>query len=91
MDTGRTFTTGSGAEGKFYSLPALAEQGFPTLAKLPVSIRIVLESVLRCVDGRKVSEKDVANLEIEKQKLKTLGHGLATLLLWSMLMQLMRN
>ncbi len=62
MDTLRTFTTGSGAEGKFYSLPALAEQGFLNLSRLPVSIRIVLESVLRCVDGRKVTEKDVANL-----------------------------
>ncbi|MBK1881461.1 aconitate hydratase [Luteolibacter pohnpeiensis] len=62
MDTLRTFTTGSGAEGKFHSLPALAEQGFPNLSKLPVSIRIVLESVLRCVDGRKVTEEDVKNL-----------------------------
>jgi aconitate hydratase len=62
MDTLRTFKTGSGTDGKFHSLPALAEQGFPNLAKLPVSIRIVLESVLRCVDGRKVSERDVANL-----------------------------
>ncbi|MEP2775830.1 MAG: aconitate hydratase [Luteolibacter sp.] len=62
MDTLRTFTTGSGASGKFHSLPALAEQGFPNLAKLPVSIRIVLESVLRNVDGRKVTEEDVKNL-----------------------------
>jgi aconitate hydratase len=62
MDTLRTFATGSGAEGKFYSLPALAEQGFPNLSRLPVSIRIVLESVLRCVDGRKVSVEDVTNL-----------------------------
>ncbi len=62
MNTLRTFKTGSGAEGKFHSLPALAEQGFPNLKKLPVSIRIVLESVLRCVDGRKVTEDDVTNL-----------------------------
>jgi len=62
MDTLRTFTTGSGAEGKLHSLPALAEQGFPDLSKLPVSIRIVLESVLRNVDGRKVTEDDVKNL-----------------------------
>ncbi|MDA0767499.1 MAG: aconitate hydratase [Verrucomicrobia bacterium] len=62
MDTLRTFTTGSGSEGRLYSLPALAEQGFPHLAKLPVSIRIVLESVLRNVDGRKVTEDDVRNL-----------------------------
>ena len=61
MDTLRTFTTGSGTEGKFHSLPALAEK-FPNIAKLPVSIRIVLESVLRNVDGRKVTEEDVANL-----------------------------
>jgi len=62
MDTLRTFKTGSGADGKFYSLPALAEQGFPNLVRLPVSIRIVLESLLRNCDGLKVSEHDVKNL-----------------------------
>ncbi|WP_411826980.1 aconitate hydratase [Luteolibacter sp. AS25] len=62
MDTIKTFTTGSGASGNFHSLPALAEQGFPNINKLPVSIRIVLESVLRNVDGRKVTEEDVKNL-----------------------------
>ncbi len=58
----RTFTTGSGKEGKFHSLPALAEKGFPNLSKLPVSIRIVLESLLRNNDGLKVSDKDIQNL-----------------------------
>ncbi|MBK1828581.1 aconitate hydratase [Haloferula rosea] len=62
MDTLRTFTTGSGTDGKFQSLPALAEQGFPNISRLPVSIRIVLESVLRNVDGLKVTEEDVRNL-----------------------------
>jgi len=63
LDVVRSFTTGSGAEGKFYSLPALAESGkAPNLDRLPVSIRIVLESVLRNVDGRKVNEVDVENL-----------------------------
>ncbi|MGE9267814.1 MAG: aconitate hydratase [Verrucomicrobiales bacterium] len=62
MDTIRTFTTGSGSEAHFHSLPALAEQGFPGIKRLPVSIRIVLESVLRHVDGRKVTEDDVRNL-----------------------------
>ncbi|MCX6866465.1 MAG: aconitate hydratase AcnA, partial [Verrucomicrobia bacterium] len=62
MNTLRTFTTGSGTEGKFHSLPALAEQGFPNLPRLPVSIRIVLESLLRNNDGLKVTDKDVANL-----------------------------
>ena len=58
MNTLRTFTTGTGAEGKLHSLPALAEQGFPNLSRLPVSIRIVLESLLRNNDG----EKDISNL-----------------------------
>lgn len=57
-----TFTTGNGTEGQFYSLPALAEGGYPQLHRLPVSIRIVLESLLRNCDGLKVTEKDVANL-----------------------------
>ena len=62
MNTLRTFTTGSGTEGKYYSLPALAEQGYPGISRLPVSIRIVLESLLRNHDGLKVTDKDVANL-----------------------------
>ncbi len=62
MNTLRTFTTGSGTQGNFHSLPALAQQGFPNLSKLPVSIRIVLESLLRNNDGLKVSEKDITNL-----------------------------
>lgn len=63
FDVVRSFTTGDGAEGKFHSLPALAESGVaPNLDKLPVSIRIVLESVLRNCDGRKVTEVDVKNL-----------------------------
>ncbi|MDE0594590.1 MAG: aconitate hydratase AcnA [Roseibacillus sp.] len=62
MDTLRTFPTGAGSQGQFYSLPALSEQGFPNLSRLPVSIRIVLESVLRNVDGKKVTEEDVRNL-----------------------------
>src|SRR6056297_2944686 len=63
LDVVRSFTTGSGAEGQYYSLPALAEAGIaPNISKLPVSIRIVLESVLRNVDGRKVTGEDVKNL-----------------------------
>ena len=63
MDTLRTFKTGNGQDGTFYSLPALKEAGVaPDLDRLPVSIRIVLESVLRNCDGKKVSESDVRNL-----------------------------
>ncbi|BEU95920.1 aconitate hydratase [Acidovorax sp. DW039] len=55
------FETTSGKKGKFYSLPALAKQ-FPHIQRLPVSIRIVLESVLRNCDGRKVTPEHVEQL-----------------------------
>lgn len=48
--------------GEIYSLPALAEKGFAKLSRLPVSIRVVLESVLRNCDGKRVREEDVRTL-----------------------------
>jgi aconitate hydratase len=48
--------------GEIYSLPALQEQGFERLSRLPVSIRIVLESVLRNCDGKRVRAEDVRAL-----------------------------
>jgi aconitate hydratase len=48
--------------GKFYSLPKLEAAGLGAISRLPVSIRIVLESVLRNIDGRKISEEDVRTL-----------------------------
>ena len=53
------FDTGKGCEGFLYSLPALEEHGIGKISRLPVSIRIVLESVLRNCDGKKVQRKDV--------------------------------
>ena len=48
---------------KYYSLPALGEYpGMGNISRLPVSIRIVLESVLRNCDGKKVLEADVKEL-----------------------------
>ncbi|MBC7798144.1 MAG: aconitate hydratase, partial [Pyrinomonadaceae bacterium] len=58
----QTFTTGTGAEAKFYSLPQLGKELGANVSRLPVSIRIVLESVLRNFDGKKIAEKDVRNL-----------------------------
>ena len=58
----QTFELGNGASGKFYSLPALEKAGIGPIAKLPVSIRLVLESVLRNCDGKKVSEASVREL-----------------------------
>lgn len=62
METIRTFNTGANQEGKYYSLPALAEQGFTGISRMPVSLRIVLEAVLRHCDGVKVRPEDVTNL-----------------------------
>ncbi len=59
--TRKTFKTASGKAGQFYSLPALAKT-FPNVSRLPVSIRIVLESVLRNCDGKKVTAEHVAEL-----------------------------
>jgi aconitate hydratase len=56
------FDAGEGREGFLYSLPALEEQGIGKISRLPVSIRIVLESVLRNCDGKKVRRKDVETL-----------------------------
>ena len=58
----KTFDAGKGREGLFFSLPALEEQGVGKISRLPVSIRIVLESVLRNCDGKKVRRKDVEAL-----------------------------
>src|SRR5438045_4781597 len=58
----RKFDAGKGREAFFYSLPALEEQGTGKISRLPVSIRIVLESVLRNCDGQKVQRKDVEAL-----------------------------
>ena len=61
-NTIRSFDAGGGKKGIYYSLPALEEAGIGNVSRLPVSIRIVLESVLRNCDGKKVAEKDVAAL-----------------------------
>src|SRR5260370_38768895 len=56
------FDAGKGREGFLHSLPALEEQGVGKISRLPVSIRIVLESVLRNCDSKKVRRKDVETL-----------------------------
>ena len=61
-DYKRTFETACGGEGVLYSLPALAGSGHPGVNRMPVSLRIVLESLLRNCDGMRVTERDVENL-----------------------------
>ncbi len=62
FNTRQTFRTGSGADGIFYSLPQLEKEGVAKMSDLPICIRIVLESVLRNFDEKKVQEKEVRNL-----------------------------
>src|SRR5215212_2668864 len=57
-----SFDDGRGRRGQFYSLPKLERAGVGAVSRLPVSIRIVLESVLRNVDGKKITEEDVRTL-----------------------------
>jgi aconitate hydratase len=59
----QTFRTGTGQEGVYYSLPQLEKEGIGKISRLPVSIRIVLESILRNFDGgKKVSEESIKAL-----------------------------
>ena len=62
------FTTGDNQLAKFYSIPSLADQGFPNINRLPVSIRIILESLLRHQDDKKVSSQDIQNLAAYQAK-----------------------
>ncbi|MCL7032073.1 hypothetical protein MKW94_020399 [Papaver nudicaule] len=57
----KEFDSGSG-KGKFYSLPQLGKELKTKIERLPVSIRIVLESVLRNYDGKKITEEHIAQL-----------------------------
>jgi aconitate hydratase len=61
-NTLQEFEIGAGKSGKFYSLRALEKAGVGRISRLPVSIRIVLESVLRNCDGKKVTEEHVRQL-----------------------------
>jgi aconitate hydratase len=62
FDTLQQMHLATGASGRFYSLPALERAGVGSISRLPVSIRIVLESVLRNCDGKKVTEQHVRQL-----------------------------
>jgi aconitate hydratase len=61
FNTLRRFSTAAG-ERSFYSLPALDDAGFPRVRRLPVSLRLVLESLLRNCDGQRVAEPAIRAL-----------------------------
>jgi aconitate hydratase len=62
LNTLKEFKISDSRKGKFYSLPALEKKLGVNISRLPVSIRIVLESVLRNCDGQKVTEEHVKQL-----------------------------
>ena len=62
FDALRPLTAVAGRRLRFWSLPALEDAGLGRVGRLPVSLRIVLESVLRNCDGRKITESHVRQL-----------------------------
>src|SRR6266481_8130516 len=62
FDTLQKFDAGTGKQAQFYSLPQLEKAGIGPISKLPTSIRLVLESVLRNCDGKRVTEQNVRAL-----------------------------
>jgi len=62
FETLRSFDLGNSRQGWFYSLLQLEVAGVGPISKLPVSIRLVLESVLRNCDGKKVHAANVKEL-----------------------------
>src|SRR5215510_11481991 len=62
FDSLQTFSSDSGPIGQFYSLPQLEKSGVGPVSRLPHSLRVVLESVLRNCDGEKITEDDVREL-----------------------------
>src|SRR5471030_2928932 len=62
LNTLKDLNIAAGKKGKFYSLPALEKSLGINVSRLPVSIRVVLESVLRNCDGKKVTEEHIKQL-----------------------------
>src|SRR6478609_8177132 len=64
----RQFDLRDGAKGRFYSLPTLAEISGAPIARLPVSLRVVLESLMRNCDGKAITEDHVKALAAWKPR-----------------------
>jgi aconitate hydratase len=61
-NTLQSFEIRKGESAKYYSLPELERQGKGNISRLPASVRIVLESLLRNFDGKKIKEDDIQTL-----------------------------
>ncbi|HEY3452931.1 MAG TPA: aconitate hydratase [Myxococcales bacterium] len=64
----REFSPADGEKGRLFSLPELEKAGLGALSRLPVSLRVVLESLVRNLDGKRVREQDVRALAGWKPK-----------------------
>ncbi|HJT27091.1 MAG TPA: aconitate hydratase [Pyrinomonadaceae bacterium] len=62
FDSLQTFNSDSGPVGQFFSLPQLEKNGVGPVSRLPHSLRVVLESVLRNCDGEKITEDDIREI-----------------------------
>ena len=62
FDTRRPLDLPAGPQRWFHSLPELEKLGVGKISRLPVSLRVLLESVLRHVDGRRIRDEDVEAL-----------------------------
>jgi aconitate hydratase len=62
FNTEQQFQYGAGKSGQFHSLPALEKAAGGSVSRLPISLRIVLESALRNYDGRKITEAHIREL-----------------------------
>jgi aconitate hydratase len=62
FDSRKPFRLRSGKTGHYYALAALEAAGLGKVSRMPYSLRIVLESVLRNCDGKRVTEEAVRRL-----------------------------
>jgi aconitate hydratase len=58
----RKIDLGDGRQLNYFSLPALEQAGYGAISRLPLSLRVVLESLVRHCDGRRVTEQQVRDL-----------------------------
>ena len=58
----RDFSPAPGKTGQYHSLAALEQAGLGKISRLPRSIRVVLEALVRQCDGKKITEEHVKAL-----------------------------
>ena len=59
----RKIDLGLGREYRYFSLPTLEAAGYGPISRLPVSLRIILESMARHCDGERVTERQLRDQE----------------------------